>query len=51
MNKALVQKTNEWMQLERKTFEQRKKADEYYDSQLMNLIEDDFIRRNKSKVI
>lgn len=51
MNKTLIQKTNEWMQLERKTFEQRKKADEYYDSQLMNLIEDDFIRRNKSKVI
>ncbi|MBP3195940.1 MAG: TIGR02710 family CRISPR-associated protein [Butyrivibrio sp.] len=51
MNKILVQKTNEWMQLERKTLAQRKRADEYYDTQLMKLIEEDFIKRNKTKII
>lgn len=46
MNKELEERTAEWMRLERKTLAQRQKAEEYYDSQLMVLIEDDFIKRN-----
>ena len=38
------------MQLERKTLEQRKRADEFYENKLMALIEEDFIERNQEKV-
>ena len=41
MNNELQIKTEEWMKLERKTLAQRKKAEEYYDDNLMKLIEDD----------
>ena len=51
MNKNLVEKTKEWKQLERKTFEQRQIADEFYERNLMKLIEEDFIDRNKAKVL
>lgn len=50
MNKTLTEKTNEWMQLERKTMEQRKKAAMFYDENLMDLIVEDFIERNKDEV-
>lgn len=50
MNKELSEKTKEWMQLERKTLEQRKKAEEFYDLYLMKLIEEEYIRTNKYKV-
>ncbi|MCI8928999.1 MAG: TIGR02710 family CRISPR-associated protein [Lachnospiraceae bacterium] len=50
MNKNLAEKTQEWKQLERKTFEQRQIADEFYERNLMKLIEEDFIGRNKAKV-
>jgi hypothetical protein len=50
MNKELEQKTQEWMQLERKTLEQRKRADQYYDDNLMQLIENDYVERNKALV-
>lgn len=50
MNQTLLKKTQEWMQLERKTLEQRQKADEFYESNLMKLIEEDFIVRNRDKV-
>lgn len=50
MNKNLAEKTKEWKQLERKTFEQRQIADEFYERNLMKLIEEDFIARNKAKV-
>lgn len=50
MNRELKERTEEWMRLERKTLAQRQKADEYYDSQLMELIENDFIQRNKALV-
>lgn len=50
MNKELKKMTNEWMQLERKTFEQRQIADQFYDDNLMKLIEEDFVLRNKDKV-
>ena len=50
MNKKLRQKTEEWMQLERRTLEQRRAAEEYYEQNLMKLIEDDYVKRNKEKV-
>ncbi len=50
MNQNLLQKTQEWMQLERKTIEQRKLAEEFYETQLMELIEEDFIERNRDSV-
>ena len=45
-SKELQKKTKEWMQLERRTLAQRKEADAYYDLNLMNLIEEDFVKRN-----
>ena len=36
MNKELQKVTKEWMKLERKTLEQRKEADRYYDEHLMD---------------
>lgn len=50
MNKNLKQKTNEWMQLERKTLEQYRKAEDFYENHLMSLIVDDFVKRNKGLV-
>ena len=50
MKKDLKEFTQEWMQLERKTLEQRRQADEFYESNLMALIEEDFIKRNQEKV-
>ncbi len=46
----LQKMTKEWMQLERKTLEQRRLAEEFYEMNLMELIEKDYIRRNKEKV-
>ena len=50
MNKALEAKTQEWMQLERMTLEQRKKAAEFYDRELLHLVADDYINRNQKRV-
>ncbi len=50
MNSELKKKTEEWMKLERKTIDQRKKAEAFYDKNLMKLIETDFIERNKDMV-
>lgn len=50
MNKDLIKMTEEWMQLERKTLEQRKQADEFYENNMMELIEGDFIERNQEKI-
>ena len=50
MNAALKKKTEEWMQLERKTNEQRKEADIFYQNNLMSLIEQDYQKRNKKKL-
>ncbi len=50
MNKELQKKTDQWMQLERKTLEQRKLADQFYDVNMMKLIEEDFVERNSDKV-
>ena len=46
MDKLLSERTQEWMQLERKTFEQRKEADLFYEKNLMQLIEQAFIENN-----
>ncbi len=50
MNTELKKKTEKWKGLERKTIEQRKVADEFYDNNLMKLIEKDFVERNKDMV-
>ena len=50
MNQRLKAMTNEWMQLERKALKQRQIAEQFYDNNLMKLIEEDFIRRNQDKV-
>ena len=50
MNAVLKKKTEEWMQLERKTNEQRREADIFYQNNLMSLIEKDYQRRNKKKL-
>lgn len=46
----LQKATEEWKQLERKTEEQRKEAENYYASNLMGLIEEAFIKNNRDKV-
>ena len=38
------------MELERKTMEQRREAELFYEHELMHLIEDEFVKNNKSKV-
>ncbi len=50
MNQKLEKMTQKWMHLERKTLAQRQKAEKFYDDYLMDLIRDDFIRRNKDFV-
>lgn len=51
MRSELKTVTEEWMQLERMTLEQRKVAEHFYDERLMKLIEKEFIKKNKSKLI
>ena len=51
MNAQLKKVTEEWMQLERKTLKQRQVAEEFYEQKLMSLIEKDYIRRNRDKLI
>lgn len=43
MNSELKKNTEKWKGLERKTLEQRRVADEFYDKNLMRLIEKDFL--------
>lgn len=50
MSKKLDDKTKCWMSLERATFEQRAIVEEYYDTELMQLIVKEFISHNKNKV-
>ena len=50
MASNLKKKTEQWMQLERTTLEQRRMAQDFYDTELMQLIEKDYCRRNKSYV-
>ena len=50
MKSELRRMTEQWMQLERKTLEQRKLAAQFYDDNLMKLIEEDYCERNKDYV-
>lgn len=42
--------TEKWKRMERKTFEQREKAEEYYEKNLMKPIEQNFVARNKDRI-
>lgn len=48
MRKTLQKKTEEWMKLERRTLEQRKKAEEFYEQELMDDITMEYLRNNKA---
>jgi len=50
MNNDLKTMTEEWMALERKTLEQRQKAEAFYEDKLMSLITEDYIDRNSDLV-
>lgn len=50
MNDNLLKVTRKWMELERKTLQQRKEAEEFYEKYLIKLIEEDFIERNQKMV-
>lgn len=50
MNNELKEMTEQWMALERKTLEQRQKAEAFYAEKLMNLIVEDYIDRNSDAV-
>lgn len=50
MNQELISATEKWKSLERKTEKQREKAEAYYETKLMKLIEKEFIANNSSKV-
>ena len=50
MNNKLNEATKKWMSLERKTLEQRKIAEEFYEQNLMELIVEDYIERNNDQV-
>lgn len=50
MNKVLKEKTELWMTLERKTLEQRKKAEQFYEEEMMEYIVKEYIRNNKGKL-
>lgn len=47
---SLKDLTAQWMQLERKTLEQRRKAALFYDEYLMKPIEEEYIRNNQDMV-
>lgn len=51
MKDELKKVTEEWMKLERMTLQQRKEAELFYDEHLMKLIEKEFIKKNKNKLI
>ncbi len=50
MNQELITMTEKWKSLERKTEKQREKADAFYETKLMQLIEQEFIENNRGKV-
>lgn len=50
VNKILREKTELWMTLERKTLEQRKKAELFYEEEMMEHIVKEYIRNNKGKL-
>ena len=50
MNQELITMTEKWKGLERKTVRQREKAENFYETKLMKLIEEEFIANNSSKL-
>ncbi|MCD8109608.1 MAG: hypothetical protein LUE14_05855 [Clostridiales bacterium] len=50
MNQQLITMTEKWKALERKTEKQREKAETFYDTKLMKLVENEFIENNRDKV-
>lgn len=50
MNKELITMTEKWKGLERKTEKQREKAEHFYETKLMKLIEEEFIANNRGSV-
>ena len=50
MNTDLSLKTKQWMELERKTMEQRRIADRFYEDELMSLIEEEYVNNNKQRI-
>ena len=50
MNQELITMTEKWKSLERKTVKQREKAENFYETKLMKLIEKEFIANNTGKV-
>lgn len=50
MNKELNRLTEQWKQMERKTEQQRRLADAFYETDMMQLIEEDFLARNQEQV-
>lgn len=50
MNQELITMTEKWKALERKTDKQRVKAEDFYETKLMKLIEEEFVTNNSSKV-
>lgn len=51
MNKKLSEKTKQWMSLERATLKQRELAENYYETELMELIKREFVQNNKDSMI
>lgn len=50
MNQEPITMTEKWKGLERKTVRQREKAENFYETKLMKLIEEEFIANNSSKL-
>ena len=50
MDETLNKMTDIWTQMERKTPEQIEMADNFYDKNIMPLVEEDYVRRNQEKV-
>ena len=50
MNKVLKMKTEEWMSLERKTFEQRAIAEKFYEEEMMVQITKEYIANQEPNV-
>ena len=50
MDKILKEKTEQWMTLERKTLEQRKKAEQFYEEEMMEHIVREYIRRQQKSI-
>ncbi len=48
-SQKLLEVSEKWKGMERKPFAQREKAEAFYETHVMKLVEKDFVRRNKEK--